>query len=121
MEIVFIVELSIGFLFLLSFPVVSFALPLPSCLVFAIRKQSENQSCQVQMHLIFKVQLGFFPYMMNFTQKLLHDTFQKWPTLPNLAKAPFWPDIIVAAIVSSTIARPSGLKQHNFVPSYIRG
>lgn len=60
MEIVFIVELSIGFLFLPSFSVVPFALPQPSCLVFAIRKQSENQCCQVQMHLIFKVQLGFF-------------------------------------------------------------
>lgn len=62
MEIVFIVELSIGFLFWPSFSVVSFALPQPSCLVFAIRKQSENPCCQVQMHLIFKVQLvGFFP------------------------------------------------------------
>lgn len=117
MEIVFIVELSIGFLFLPSFSVVPFALPQPSCLVFAIRKQSENQCCQVQMHLIFKVQLGFLPYVMNFTQRLPHDTFQRWQTLPNLPKGAFWPDVIVAAIVSSTIARPSGLKQHNFLPS----
>lgn len=60
MEIVFIVGLSIGFLSWPSVSVVSFALPQPSCLVFAIRKQPENQCCQVQMHLIFKVQLFFF-------------------------------------------------------------
>lgn len=60
MEIVFIVRLSIGFLSWPSVSVVSFALPQPSCLVFAIRKQPENQCCQVQTHLIFKVQLFFF-------------------------------------------------------------
>lgn len=120
MEIVFIVVLSIGFLFWPSVSVVSFALLQPSCLVFDIRKQSENQCCQVQMHLIFKVQL-FFPYMMNFIERLLHDTFQIRPALPNLIKGEFWLDIIVAAITSSTIARPSGLNQHNFLPSYLRG
>lgn len=119
MEIVFIVELSIGFLFWSSVSVVSFALLQPSCLVFAIRKQSENQCCQVQMHLIFKVQL-VLPYMMNFIERLLHDIFQIWPALPNLMKGAFWPDIIVAAIMSSTIARPPGLNRHNFLPSYLR-
>lgn len=119
MEIVFIVELSVGFLFWSSVSVVSFALPQPSCLVFAIRKQSENQCCQVQMHLIFKVQL-VLPYMMNFIERLLHDIFQIWPALPNLMKGAFWPDIIVAAIMSSTIARPPGLNRHNFLPSYLR-
>lgn len=103
MEIVFIVELSIGFLFWPSVPVVSFAWQQPSCLVFAIRKQSENPCCQVQMRLIFKVQL-FSPYMMNFIERLLHDTFQIWPALPILMKGVLWPDVIVAAITSSAIA-----------------
>lgn len=119
MEIVFIVMLSIGFLFWPSVPVVSFVLQQPSCLLFAIRKQSEKQCCQAQMHLIFKVQL-FFSYMNNFVERLLHDNFQISPALPILMKGAFWPDIIVAAITSFTIARPSGLKQHNFLPSYLR-
>jgi len=72
------------------------------------------------MHLIFKVQL-FFPCMMNSIERLLHDTFQIWLALPNIMKGVFWPDIIVSAITGSTIARPFGLKQPRFLPSYLRG